>query len=58
VQDGRIVRHRPSTNVQKYAKGQKGNLTSQLTSAEDISIVLDNETDLAFDYWELKTYEY
>ena len=54
VVDGRVSRVRPHAMIQKLVKSTKG----QLTSFEDVSIVLTkNDTEKA-SYWELKTYEY
>jgi hypothetical protein len=53
VVDGRVSRVRSHTMIQKLVKSDRG----QMTSFDDISIVLPKNSDIKSSYWEVKTYE-
>lgn len=53
VVDGRVSRVRSHTMTQKLIKSTKG----QMTSLEDVSVVLTKNDNVKASYWELKTYE-
>lgn len=54
VVDGRVTKIRSCSLIQKLVKSTKGNMTS----AEDVSIVVTKNDNVKESYWELKTYEY